>query len=336
MEREARSGDVKTGLFVLTALVLLAFATLWIVGSGLGGADRRSYEVWLDDAGGVRAGDPVRLAGIEVGRVESVDLRADEDFPVVASVAIDRAISLRQGSFARLTSDGLLGSKFLAIDPGPLDAADIGDRPILGQSGASIEQALATVANLGEDAGALMQDARGVVNQIGPRLDALLARGEHLLAEDNVEELASTLRILRQTLEDVGPQLPGLLQRLDSVASDLEEGMAHVPQLAAQANGVANDLRQALGPEGERLAATLDSAQTTLEAATQAFESADQVLTAVNQEGDDLQATIRDLRRTAANLEALSQTLKQRPDRLLRPRRKEDRRPGSGGDGGER
>lgn len=331
MEREARSGEVKTGLFVLVALGLLIFATLWIVGVGLGTSDRRNYEVWLDDAGGVRSGDPVRLAGIEVGRVESVELRASEDFPVVANVAIDRQVTLRQGSSARLTSDGLLGAKFLALGAGPPEAPELGDEPIRGQAGASLEQAMATVANMGDDAGALMQDARAVVNQIGPRLDALLSRGEQVLADENVEELSSTLRALRLTLEEIGPELPGLMRRLDSIASDLEEGMAHVPQLAAQANGVAGDLRQALGPDGERLANTLDSAQATLAAATEAFESADLVLESVHQEGDELQAAIRDLRRTAANLEDLSQTLKQRPDRLLRPRRKADRRPGDGG-----
>ncbi len=333
MESSDRGGEVRTGLFVVLALALLIFGVLWMVGSGIGGPERRSYAVWLDDAGGIRAGDPVRLSGIEVGRIAAVRLQANADYPIVAKVAINRQVEVRRGATARLTSDGLLGATFLAIEPGPHDAPDIGEAPILGQSGAGLEQAMAAVANLGDDAGALLRDTRGLVQELGPRLDTLLSRGEQVLADDNVDEMMATVRQLRLTLQDIGPQLPILLQRLDGIASDLEEGMAHVPQLAAQANGVAEDLRHALGPDGERLAATLEAARQTLEMAQQTFSSADQMLTSVNSEGDSLQAAIRDMRRAAANLEALSETLKHRPDRLLRPRRKADRKPGSGAAG---
>lgn len=336
MEQSDRGGEVRTGLFVVSALALLIFGVLWMVGSGFGGNQRQELEVWLDDAGGVRAGDPVRLSGIEVGRIEAVGLRVDDQYPIVVTVAIDGGITLRQGASARLTSDGLLGAKFLAIDPGPVAGTELSQGPILGQAGASLEEALATVAGLGDDAGTLLRDTRAVVQQLGPRLDAVLSRGEHLLAAENVDEITATVRLLRQTLQDVGPQLPILLQRLDGIASDLEEGMNRVPQLAAQVNGVAGDLRHALGPDGERLAATLEAARVTLETAQGTFASADQALASVNVEGDELQAAIRDLRRTAANLQALSETLKQRPDRLLRPRRKADHEPGSGASGSNR
>lgn len=329
MESSSRGGEVRTGLFVVVALALLIFAILWIVGAGLGGSDRRSVDVWLDDAGGVRSGDPVRLAGIRVGQVESVELRPSEELPVLARIAIDRQVELREGASARLISDGLLGSKVLAVEPGPLGGTPLGDdEPIRGQSAAGIDDALATVASLGEDAGALLQETRETLQRLTPRIEGLLTRGEDLLAEENVDEVASTVRSLRKILDEVGPRLGPLVQRLDGVASDLEEGMAHVPQLATDLSGVAQDVRQALGPDGERLSSSLDSARHTLDAARLAFEDAERVLSAVGDEGDDLQATIRDLRRAAANLEALSRTLKERPDRLLRPRRRADRAPG--------
>ncbi len=202
------------------------------------------------------------------------------------------------------------------------------DEPIRGRSAASIDDALATVATLGDDVGGLLQETRDTLERLSPRIEGVLARGEHLLAEENVDEVAATVRSLRKVLDEVGPQLGPLVQRLDGIASDLEEGMAHVPQLATDISGAAQDVRQALGPDGERLASTLDSSTQALDAARLAFEDAERVLSAVGDEGDDLQATIRDLRRAAANLEALSRTLKERPDRLLRPRRRADRNPG--------
>ena len=329
MESSTRGAEVRTGLFVVVALALLIVAILWIVGAGFGGSDRRSVDVWLDDAGGIRSGDPVRLAGIRVGQVESVELRPSEDFPVLARVAIDRQVELRQGASARLLSDGLLGSKVLAVEPGPMGGPVLSDdEPIRGSSGASIDDALATVATLGGDVSGLLEETRATLERLSPRIEGLLSRGEDLLAEDNVDEVASTIRALRQVLEEVGPQLGPLVQRLDGIASDLEEGIAHVPQVATDVSAVAQDVRRALGPDGERLASTLDGARETLDAARLAFEDAERVLGAVGDEGDELQATIRDLRRAAANLEALSRTLKDRPDRLIRPRRRADRTPG--------
>ena len=68
MDDRSRSADVKVGLFVVTALTILVFGSLWIVGSTFFGARRVSYDVVMKEAAGVDAGDRVRFAGVPVGR----------------------------------------------------------------------------------------------------------------------------------------------------------------------------------------------------------------------------------------------------------------------------
>ena len=69
MSDDNRSAEVKTGLFVLTALAVLVVGSLWIVGSTPLSGGQTEYRILMKDSGGIRAGDRVRVAGVEVGRV---------------------------------------------------------------------------------------------------------------------------------------------------------------------------------------------------------------------------------------------------------------------------
>ena len=91
----------------------------------------------------------MRLAGVSVGRVDSVSLSMDEEYPVVFHIALEPDITLRQDAKARLASRGILGSSFLQIHPGSPDA------PVLppggefyGEPKLSIEQIMTRVDDI--------------------------------------------------------------------------------------------------------------------------------------------------------------------------------------------
>ena len=67
--------------------------------------------------GGLNTGSDVRINGIKIGTVVSQKLN-DEDYTanVVMSIASD--IKLPKDSVASIVSDGLMGNKFVKIDPG--------------------------------------------------------------------------------------------------------------------------------------------------------------------------------------------------------------------------
>lgn len=324
VELQQRSGEIRTGLFVLVALVILVVTSLWLAGAdGLGGG-RTLYAVQIDDAGGVRSGDPVRLAGVQVGQIEAVDLRPGEEWPVVLRVSVDASLPMNEGASAYLASDGLLGSRFLALETGPKDADSLAPGGVIqGRGGGGIDAAMARLAELSESAAPLLEDTTVLVRELGPRLTALLERAEAVLSEDSLAEVRETLRVVRTSVESLGPEVTALGARLDSVLVRAEAGLEPLPGTVEEAGALAADLRMALGPEGERLADVLTSA-------TAALEGVQGAVGVVEGNAGDLEATLRDLRRAAANLEALSKTLKERPDRLIRPSKRQDRRPGEG------
>lgn len=102
------------------AVILVAGAFLMFsLSSAPSGGGGESYLVKarFNSVVGIDRGSDVRMAGIKVGRV--VDLNFDtERYEAVLTLSIDNAIELPDDSDAKVTSDGLLGGAFLAVEPG--------------------------------------------------------------------------------------------------------------------------------------------------------------------------------------------------------------------------
>lgn len=323
MRAASRLREMRTGLFVIVGLAVFVTLMLWVAGKQPLG-ERRSYEVLMKDAGGVRPGDQVRIAGVPVGRVSSVALRPDSDWPVVFRMTLDTEVRLTRDSRAGFASDGILGSRFLTIDPGPSEAPPLAEgEAIPGQPSADVTKALSRLEEVVDRAVLLLDETTKLVQGLPGRIDPLLGRLDDLLSEENVDDLSATLKVLRSTLEEAGPRLPAVIAELESTLGELGEGLGGVPELTAEAQGLVTDLRTALGPGGERLTRLLESADGTLAGASE-------TLGLVSGNAGELEAATRDLAAAAANLRALSEALKERPNRLLLPSRKRDRRPGEG------
>jgi phospholipid/cholesterol/gamma-HCH transport system substrate-binding protein len=101
------------GAVGLTTLALLAVAafnadSLPLIGGG------RTYSAAFSEAGGLKAGDEVRIAGVKVGKVEEVDLDGDH-VKVTFKVKGDPGFGTATGASIRVKT--ILGAKYLALHP---------------------------------------------------------------------------------------------------------------------------------------------------------------------------------------------------------------------------
>ena len=70
--------------------------------------------------GGLQVGDAVQISGVKVGVVDSVTLRKDTYLARV-SMHIDDGINVPEDTAALISSESLLGGKFLSLEPGASD-----------------------------------------------------------------------------------------------------------------------------------------------------------------------------------------------------------------------
>jgi len=80
-------------------------------------AGSSGYPVWADfsTAGGLQRGAVIELAGVEIGRVEAVDLA---DYHARVTLKIRRDIALSKDAQAAIKSKGLIGERYVEIVPG--------------------------------------------------------------------------------------------------------------------------------------------------------------------------------------------------------------------------
>jgi phospholipid/cholesterol/gamma-HCH transport system substrate-binding protein len=121
--------DVETAIGAVA--VLAAALALWIASAG-GKAARASSGYTLvarfDQVDGLTVGNPVFLAGIQVGAVLRIEL-APGSFKPVVTLSVRRGIAVPTDSAVLVMSDGVLGGKFLRIEPGAeTEAMKPGDR----------------------------------------------------------------------------------------------------------------------------------------------------------------------------------------------------------------
>lgn len=110
--------EILVGIFVLVGIACLGYLAIRLGKIELLG--NRGYVVYADFASvaGLKVGDPVEIAGVKVGRVESIDLADDR---ARLGLRVEDNVKLQEDVIASIRARGLIGDKFVLISPGAAD-----------------------------------------------------------------------------------------------------------------------------------------------------------------------------------------------------------------------
>jgi phospholipid/cholesterol/gamma-HCH transport system substrate-binding protein len=113
-----RRVELGVGLFMVAGIVALAYLSV-----NLGRVDvlgRGGYVVYADfpTVGGLKSGASVEIAGVPVGRVQSISLK---DYSARVALRIDSDVQLQTDAIVSIKTKGLIGEKFVQISPGGSD-----------------------------------------------------------------------------------------------------------------------------------------------------------------------------------------------------------------------
>ena len=112
--------EVATGAVVLgIAGLFLAYAMLHSGRAG-GATDGLSLTARFDKIDGLNNGADVRIAGVKVGSVTAQRINP-QSFAAEVTINVDRTLRLPADTSAEITSEGLLGGKYVSLVPGGAD-----------------------------------------------------------------------------------------------------------------------------------------------------------------------------------------------------------------------
>jgi|RhiMetdeSRZDD1v2_1073273.scaffolds.fasta_scaffold93888_3 phospholipid/cholesterol/gamma-HCH transport system substrate-binding protein len=109
---------METAVGALVIAIALGFFIFMYSTTGVGrGSGGYHLTAKFKNVEGINVGSDIRMSGIKIGSVTNQSLD-NKTFDAVLTFAIDPAIKLPDDSTAKITSEGLLGGKFIALEPG--------------------------------------------------------------------------------------------------------------------------------------------------------------------------------------------------------------------------
>lgn len=302
------SAEAKVGLLVIT-VALLALGTAIYLSGAL--RDLGSYEITVQfaDVQGLDTGSPVRLGGVNIGRVIGVELRQHKDFPgkpAAVRMRIDPDTILYASDRFEIKQGALVGDKYVSITrpeetKGPRERLE--DEDVVGGGGASSAEVvmeemreLIVSARISVDAinsvvtdVEMQQDLKGTIANLRKATERAVVISEKTVAV--VDTFARAGRANEARIAAIMENLITASQAVESSTRQVEKLLATSP-IPGQMAAAGDNIRLA----SEDIRAIAASARETAETTTL---------------DDDAEAAMANLRMASENLAEVSTSMEQ-------------------------
>ncbi len=234
--------ETKLGIFTVIGLVLFGFSLYFLGGLSV----TRTYDlnIKFDDVSGLPVKAPVKLAGVEVGKVKKIKIEG-EDVIVVAE--IHDGVAIRKGAQFSVVMTGIIGSKYLKIVQGLPGAAvltpdsyidGVNDVPMdvmISQTMGSIKEFVDSVNNNGQ-MGAQLNQTMNELRQLSINLNQMIAAMRPYLTSSvqnldvATEKLSALLTSINQGDGVIGSLLKDqeMKEEVKQTVADLRSTMSEV------------------------------------------------------------------------------------------------------------
>lgn len=226
---ETRAHHTIVGAFVLTMLLGIFIAVIWLAGTQFENS-AAIYDIYFSGSvSGLSDGAPVRYKGIPIGRVASIRLDPDNVERIRVRIEVDPNTPIKADAVASLELAGLTGQAVVQISGGSngspeLEAAEGQSYPIIASRPSQLEE--------------VVNSAPQLLQKATQAADRLLS----VLGDDNLKALAGTL----QHLDTATGVIASHSQDLDRLISETAGLAGELHKTAIRANAMMTELDQSV------------------------------------------------------------------------------------------
>jgi phospholipid/cholesterol/gamma-HCH transport system substrate-binding protein len=315
--------EARVGLVVLVALVIFLFSLFWVKDFSLS-RDRYDLHIMFPTVGGLSEGDPVQVAGVQKGRVTAIQLQPDG---VRVTISLDEDVHLPADSRISIQNMGLMGEKFVAVEPGPglcdLSAGeDTAGAASPGQPGATPGTERSAVLQPGQT---LSGNYRGGMSEIMGEVEELLRVVQGLAStfnetignpqartsiQESLENVRHFSRVLADLVDEQGGELSLALRDLRTASEGFRE---LVQDNRTQVDSTLDQFHRA-SMDLEQLTEQLSEVSSTFKRLADKVEQGEGTL------GEFVadETLYRDIKQTVKNLDDLIKEIKENPQKYLK------------------
>ncbi len=255
-----RRDELLVGLLLLVAVVLGVGGTIWIARGGLtSGYAMFARFKW---GAGLKQGQPVLLAGVQIGYVDQVNLIPDGTITV--RLQMQSQYKVPSGTTATVQANGIFGDQLIALTPviGRQGYMAEGDTIPTGVGSPSVPELLSKGDSIALNIRALTDEARtqfveggGMkdVRQTVADLTKLVAQLSAVTAEQS-KQLTLTQQSVRRTLASVdSTTVDSTVKNLQATSAQLEQLTRDFKQTNVQVQGVLDKVSNGSGTAAKLL-----------------------------------------------------------------------------------
>lgn len=259
--------DVLVGLVIAVAMIVVIAGSLWLARGGLS----KGYALYAKFpwSAGLKQGQPVLLAGVNVGYVDEVELR--QDGTVLTTFRVGKSYKVPQGTVATVVPNGIFGDMAVALTPKAPNSQSIpaNDTVPVGPSSPGIAQltgkadSIATSVNaitsafetqLVEEGGAAdLRKTLATSNQLMANMNRLVSQFAVIAAEQNRQLTATQASFRRATSGIDSAKIDSTLQNMRQASANLAVLSADFRQTSARLDSIVAKLNAGEGTVGMAL-----------------------------------------------------------------------------------
>lgn len=247
--------EIKVGMLVTVCVGLLAGFIVML--GDCSTAKRGDLFLHVDTASGLKVGSPVNIAGVPAGKVDTIDYKRGDIDPTTKEpvwvrvrlrVDSDKIPTIHDDSRFYITTQGVLGEKYVEIDPGSPDKPSLapgairrGEPPlrleiIAAQAGRLLESVTKLVGDNEGSLAAILHDTRDTMASLksaAAKADTLISANEEKISKI-IDELLAVEADARQLLASAnhavgdGDELRRTIQNAQEISGEIRSQVGPV------------------------------------------------------------------------------------------------------------
>ena len=214
-----------------------------------------SYRVYFHDVSGLKPKAEIKISGVKVGWVDDIKLLQTIHGNAEIKIMIHKDYPLRENAYAIIRQDGLLGAKYLEIEPGDKMLAPLAAGGVLGQPGkppVEIDELLRQTQRIATNIEEVTSSLKNVLS--GPERQEQLSTLIDNMSRtfDSIKEIVPSIEKNVQKIGNVFDQdFRNITHRLESTIESIDQMSKQINESFGNINSVARKIDEGKGLIGK-------------------------------------------------------------------------------------
>lgn len=318
----SKASRIRLGFFLSIGILLFLTFVFLTIGKKYLEKNDYYYIEYTESVSGLNVGNPVKMSGVEIGKVEDLSFAEDDVSKIIVKISVRKGIRIKSDAEAVVEVFGITGLKFIDILKGTNEAG-------LLQPGDKIKSGLSTIDMVTGKADDIARKMEIALNNIiaftnNDNMDNVgnaVVTARELMSNLNTLILENRSNITQFTGQlakqgpDVLTRVTGIMNRLDTAVAEiskmtnnksLQKSLKNIETITDNIKG---------GLEQGQFDATLKNVNRTLDNSNKTIQDLNK---AINTSRDRLAQILDRLDNTTRNLSDFTQKIKENPSLLIR------------------